>query len=434
MLKEIRGFPKGVVTPPPSKSLSHRAVICAALADGESVIENLGCSDDIEATLSCVKILLGAGFEPGGAFGRDGQGKSSEGEGVPVGCGESGSTLRFMLPVAALGSRRVVFSGKGRLFARPLDIYEGIFRAAGATYEQGAGRVAVKGPLRSGEYVVPGDVSSQFVSGLLLALPLLDGDSSIRLSSPLESSGYVDMTIDVMRRFGVEVWREGPLYLVKGGQRYRPARYRVEADYSQAAFFLVSAALGRGVEVSGLDSESIQGDRAILSVLGDAGAEILWKEGAVSVRAGKLSPLTVDAREIPDLVPPIAVLCCFCDGTSRIANAGRLRLKESDRLHALAAELGGLGARVKEGVDYLEITGSESLAGGDADACGDHRIAMALAVAAIRCKGRVRLSGWRSVAKSYPGFWRDFEGDGSGIRYHHKGGGPNDNHTETQRH
>jgi 3-phosphoshikimate 1-carboxyvinyltransferase len=411
-LKELKSFPSGVVTPPPSKSLSHRAVICAALASlagGESTIENLGFSDDIDATLSCVRTLLGAGPKPGGAFGRIQTKKSVRGAITTVGCGESGSTLRFMLPVAALGPERVVFTGKGRLLTRPLGVYAEIFKAAGAEFIQETDKVTVKGPLRSGEYAVPGDVSSQFVSGLLLALPLLDGDSSIRMSSPLESSGYVDMTIDVMRHFGVEAEPKGELYLIKGNQRYCPARCRVENDYSQAAFFLVSAALGRDVKVSGLDRESVQGDRAILDVLGEAGALINWDDGVVSVRANRLSPVTVDAREIPDLVPPIAALCCFCDGTSRILNAGRLRLKESDRLHALAAELGKLGADIVEGEDCLEITGRESLTGGDADARGDHRIAMAIAAAAVRCRGRVRLSGWRNVAKSYPDFWRDFE-------------------------
>jgi 3-phosphoshikimate 1-carboxyvinyltransferase len=411
VLKEIKSFPGGVVTPPPSKSLSHRAVICAALAGGKSAIENLGVSDDIEATLSCVKTLLGAGFNAGGVFGRVQTDKIGRDEVTALRCGESGSTMRFLLPVAALDSRRTVFTGRGRLLARPLEIYAGIFKAAGAEFVQETDKVTVKGPLRNGEYTVPGDVSSQFVSGLLLALPLLDGDSSIRMSRPLESGGYVDMTIDVMRRFGVEIEQKGAFYFIKGNQRYRPARYRVEADYSQAAFFLVSAALGRDVKVSGLDRESIQGDRAILDVIRKAGAEIDWEDGVVSVKANRLRPVTVDAREIPDLVPPIAALCCFCDGTSRVLNAGRLRFKESDRLHALATELGKLGAEIVEEEDGLEITGLESLAGGDADACGDHRIAMAIAAAAIRCCGRVRLSGWRNVAKSYPDFWRDFEAD-----------------------
>jgi 3-phosphoshikimate 1-carboxyvinyltransferase len=401
-IKEISRFPQGIVTPPPSKSLSHRAVICAALAGGKSEIENLGRSDDIDATLSAVRILLGTS-----GHGQD--------EASVIDCGESGSTLRFLLPVAAALGRHAVFTGRGRLMSRPLEAYAGVFSAAGAGYSHEGDRIVVKGPMKSGEYSLPGDVSSQFVSGLLLALPLLGGDSLIRLLTPLESGGYVEMTLDVMRRFGVSAERKGPLYLIKGGQAYRQSRYRVEADYSQAAFFLVAAALGRDVRVSGLSRESIQGDRAILGALRDAGAEISWRDGTVTARAERLSAITVDAREIPDLVPPIAALCCFCHGTSRIANAGRLRLKESDRLSALAEQLGRLGADVREEADFLEIAGRESingLPGACADACGDHRIAMAIATAAIRCRGLVRLSGWQCVAKSYPDFWRDFESGG----------------------
>jgi 3-phosphoshikimate 1-carboxyvinyltransferase len=245
---------------------------------------------------------------------------------------------------------------------------------------------------------------------LLLALPLLDGDSEIRLSTPLESGRYVDMTIDVMRRFGVDAGASGTSYFVKGGQRYRAARCKIEADYSQASFFLAAAALGLDVRVGGLNPDSVQGDAAMLRVLREMGAEAAWKDGVVSIRAETLCAVTVDAREIPDLVPPIAALCCFCDGTSEIVNAGRLRLKESDRLSALASELGKLGASVAETGDSLSITGVKRLKGGSVDAWGDHRVAMALAVASIRCDGPVSLTGWQSVNKSYPGFWRDFEG------------------------
>jgi 3-phosphoshikimate 1-carboxyvinyltransferase len=331
---------------------------------------------------------------------------------VSVDCGESGSTLRFLLPIAALSGDLAEFKGSGRLLGRPLDVYAKIFSEAGARFSVEKGRVTVCGPLKSGNYDLPGDVSSQFVSGLLFALPLLDGDSEIRLSTPLESRRYVDMTIDVMRRFGVEIGAGDSLYTVPGGQRYRPAVYRAEADYSQAAFFLAAAALGRDVETSGLDPESIQGDRAILGVLRDMGAEVQWNGGRISVKASSLSAVTVDARETPDLVPPVAALCCFCRGTSRIVNAGRLRLKESDRLSALAAELRKLGASIDEGDDSLAITGVDRLRGGSVDAWGDHRIAMSMAVAAIHCDSPVLLSGWLSVNKSYPGFWSDFEGGG----------------------
>ncbi|MDR1482779.1 MAG: 3-phosphoshikimate 1-carboxyvinyltransferase [Synergistaceae bacterium] len=408
--RTITLFPRGVVTPPPSKSLSHRAAICSALAGGVDRIENLGGSEDIDATIAGISAL---------GLTERGLGPKCRTDRVRVvDCNESGSTLRFLMPAAALDDAPALFKGRGRLLDRPLDAYAGIFAAAGATFRRERDGILVRGPLRGGSYSLPGDVSSQFISGLLFALPLLAEDSEIRVLTPLESSGYVDMTVDVMRRFGVTVVADGSVYHVRGRQRYRHASYRVEADYSQAAFFLAASALGCDVGVAGLNPHSIQGDRAILSILREMGADVVWSGNdndgrVVSVRAGGMLPVTVDARETPDLVPPVAVLCCFCGGTSGIVNAGRLRLKESDRLRALAAELGRLGADVRETDDSLSISGADRLRGGRVDAWGDHRIAMAMAVAAIRCEEPVRLTGWESVNKSYPGFWRDFEGERS---------------------
>jgi 3-phosphoshikimate 1-carboxyvinyltransferase len=413
-VKRIDRFPGGVCVPPPSKSLGHRAVICAALAargpaGGESTLRNLGRSEDIDATLAGVTALWSPAVATEGDGLRVGPGRPA-GTAGRVDCGESGSTLRFLLPLAATEARETVFTGRGRLLARPLAVYADLFRAVGAVFAQGPQSVRVRGPLRGGVYALPGDVSSQFVSGLLLALPLLPDDSEIRLTTPLQSRGYADLTLDVMRHFGVTVAETRAGYHIRGGQCYRPAAYRVEADYSQAAFFLAAAALGRPVTVAGLHPESRQGDRAMLEILRAMGAEVSRQADAVRVRAGRLEAVTVDAREIPDIVPPVAALCCFCAGRSRIVGAGRLRLKESDRLRALAAELGRLGARVEETEDTLTIEGAARLAGGPADAWNDHRIAMALAVAALRCDKPVLLTGWRSVAKSYPNFWKDWEG------------------------
>ena len=328
-----------------------------------------------------------------------------------IDCIESGTTLRFLIPVAALWDRETIFEGRGRLLARPMDIYDAVFSGTSVRFSHDQRQVKVRGPLQSGIYTMPGDVSSQFVSGMLIALPLVGGNSEIRMSSNLESEQYVRMTLDVMRRFGVEVEEDAiaSSYFIKGGQRYTAHEYVVEADYSQAAFFLCAAALGRDVKCAGLSKDSVQGDSIILSVLERMGAILTWEEGMVSVSAEKLSGLTFDAAENPDLVPPVAALCCLSEGVSRIVNAGRLRIKESDRLHALASELSKLGADISETPDSLIIHGKASLAGGDADAHNDHRIAMAIALAAIRCRGQVRLSGWSSVNKSYPEFWDDFE-------------------------
>jgi 3-phosphoshikimate 1-carboxyvinyltransferase len=402
----IDRFPRGVITPPPSKSLSHRAVICAALAHGESVIRNVALSEDIEATMQGVA-ALGAEWELSDGVLRVRGGLERRAD--LINCVESGSTLRFLIPVAALSDRETVFKGKGRLLIRPMGAYASVFAGTEARFSHTKREIRVRGPLRGGLFRLPGDVSSQFVSGLLFALPLTEEDSEISLESPLESRQYAEMTVDVMRCFGVEASVEEQTFRLRGGQRYKPSEYTVETDYSQAAYFLGAAALGLDVRCAGLREDSRQGDTAILRILKEMGATIVRKDGIVSVHAERLLPVTVDARENPDLIPPVAALCCCCDGTSRIVNAGRLRLKESDRLHALAEELGGLGARIEETADALEIKGAPTLRGGRADAHHDHRIAMAVALAAIRCTEEVSLIGWHNVGKSYPNFWEDFE-------------------------
>jgi 3-phosphoshikimate 1-carboxyvinyltransferase len=404
--RSIKLFPRGVITPPPSKSLSHRAVICAALARGESEIRNVALSEDIEATLRGVE-ALGAEWRLSGGVLRVRGGFARRAN--SINCGESGSTLRFLIPIAALSEEETVFKGKGRLLIRPMDAYSSLFAETAVRFSHTKREIRVRGPLRGGAFRLPGNVSSQFVSGLLFALPLAEEDSEIRLESPLESRQYVEMTMGVMRRFGVEASGDGTVFRVRGGRSYRPSEYAVEADYSQAAYFLCAAALGLDVRCAGLNERSGQGDAAIIRILEDMGAVVTRKDGLVSVRAERLSPVTVDARENPDLIPPVAALCCFCEGTSRIVNAGRLRRKESDRLRALATELGALGAGIRETQDGLVIEGARTLRGGRVDAHHDHRIAMAVALAAIRCREEVRLIGWHNVGKSYPNFWNDFE-------------------------
>jgi 3-phosphoshikimate 1-carboxyvinyltransferase len=327
-----------------------------------------------------------------------------------INCKESGSTLRFLIPVAAaLSEEETVFKGKGRLLIRPMDTYDIAFDGTTVKFYHNKRELRVRGPLKGGAYFIPGDVSSQFVSGLLFALPLTGEDSEIHLSTSLESRQYVNLTIDVMRSFGVEVEESEYAFCIKGGQAYKPCAYTVETDYSQAAFFLGAAALGHEVKCAGLSNRSKQGDMAILKILEKMGATVIWDKGVVSVRSEKLHGIIMDARENPDLVPPVAVLCCLSEGESRIINAGRLRLKESDRLRALTEELTKLGGQIKETADSLLIKGIPELKGGRVDAHNDHRIAMAMALAAIRCSEPVILSGWGSVSKSYPDFWNDFE-------------------------
>lgn len=408
-VKEINLFPSGIIDMPPSKSAAHRAIICASLADGESVLKNISGSQDMTATLRCMRglgmrclpetdmVTIHGGFP-----------KAEE---TLLDCGESGSTLRFLIPLASVLNGEISFTGQGRLMERPLTPYMDLLREKGVTMSFNEKTLTVKGPLRAGSFSLAGDVSSQFVSGLLFALPLLAEDSRIEMVSPLQSAPYVDLTIDVMKHFGVTVEHdEYRKFFIAGGQCYQPQRFSVESDYSQAAFFLAAGALGCKCECRGLSQTSKQGDKRILDLLRQCGAKITTSaEGGLIVTAEKLSAVTVDVSDIPDLVPPLAVLFTFCEGTSRIVNAGRLRLKESDRLSALTSELNAIGADIFQGEDSLTITGVKSLKGGKVKSWGDHRIAMALAAAAIRSENPVLLEGSDCVSKSYPNFWNDFE-------------------------
>ncbi|MEG1441921.1 MAG: 3-phosphoshikimate 1-carboxyvinyltransferase, partial [Oscillospiraceae bacterium] len=273
--------------------------------------------------------------------------------------------------------------------------------------------IRVKGHLKAGVYELPGDVSSQFVTGLMLALPLLEGNSKIVISSPLESKGYVDITIDVLKSFGISIKNKGySEFIIKGGQKYKPTDYKVEGDYSQAAFFLVAGALGCDIVCDNLRENSVQGDKKILDIIDKLGGKIrkLDDGGICAVRTDVMHGGVIDARDIPDLVPIIAVLCSFCRGESRIINAGRLRLKESDRLLAISTELKRLGVNIIEGSDSLKIVGGDLLVPNTVSAWNDHRIVMAIAIGACRTEGSIEIVGAEAaVQKSYPEFFEVYK-------------------------
>jgi len=422
MNKTVKRFPHGVVKVPPSKSILHRALICNALA-GETLTAR-AFSDDIDATTRCMRALMAvASGERVLATTDDDVADALHRYALRLDCGESGSTLRFLMPVAlALLSRvenapSVIFTGHGRLLERPITPFLDELTRHGTLVWQKPDGITVAGTLRAGRFELAGNVSSQFVSGLLFALPLLDGDSEIHLTTPLESAGYVDLTIDELEKSGIVVERDGDVFRVRGNQSYVRRETTAEADFSQAAFFLVAAALGRDVRCAGLNLDSRQGDLKILELLQEAGFEIeisanlrvLPRGGQTARRKLPVLPLEVDVSNIPDLVPPLAALLSVADGTSRLTNAGRLRMKESDRLEAVATELNAIGADIEVDGDTLVIYGVSSLSGGTVNSRGDHRIAMMAAVAAIRADAPVTIVGAECVKKSYPDFWRDFE-------------------------
>ena len=391
----------GKVEVPSSKSLAHRYLLCAALAKGESRVGNVSFSADIEATLNGVS-ALGGSFSVAGREVRVTGGRP--GGPMDIDCGESGSTLRFLIPVAlAAGEGRpVTFRGHGRLMERPLEPYFQIFREKGVAWRKEGNALTVEGRLPGGSYSLSGKVSSQFVTGLLLALSLLPEPSEIVITDVLESRAYVDMTLSAMAAFGVLAEnRNYRRFCLPGSQVYRPQACRVEGEWSQAAFFLGANFLGSRAEVLGMNPDSLQGDRAVISILN---------------RMKFPGDCVVDAGEIPDLIPVLAVCAAGREGRTRFVNAARLRLKESDRLETTADLLRSLGGRADTGPDFLEVTGLGALRGGQADSHNDHRIAMAAAVAAAVCREPVEVLGAECVAKSYPDFWRDYQALGGRVR------------------
>ena len=406
----LPGARTGEVHIPASKSQAHRMLLCAAMGENEVTLRCRGLSKDILATVACLK-ALGASVD-------------AEGEVLhlrpvsapPPGlcllpCGESGSTLRFLLPlVGALGAS-AVFEREGRLPERPIEPLGRELCRNGMDIRSDGARLSCSGQLRPGAFSLPGNISSQYISALLMTLPLLEGESTLHMEGALESAAYVAMTEEVLRLGGVRTEKTGYGYRIPGGQRCRFApELSVEGDYSNAAFFLCAGALSeRGIRVTGLDPRSRQGDRAIVPLLEKMGAQVASDGSSVTVKRAALHGITIDASPIPDLIPVLSVVAAAASGETRVIHAQRLRLKESDRLHSTTQMLRALGAEAEELPDGLVIRGGRTLAGGTVDACGDHRIAMSAAVAGGICRGAVTICGSECVQKSYPDFWTDFQ-------------------------
>ena len=385
----------GAVTPPPSKSMAHRLLLAAALADGVSTIENVAISQDIEATLRCME-ALGAKWEQTvdgtlcvtGIGGR----RKSFTELPRFDCGESGSTLRFLIPIALAVAGGGVFTGHGRLMERPQKPYLDLFDEKGIFCEQKDGTLTVRGVLTPGEYRLAGDISSQFFTGLLFALPLLGGGSMLLPTTRLESRDYVAMTRDALARAGVTVSGESAFSV--SPSHYRPLTAAVESDWSQAGFWYAARFLGNRVELCGLDEASAQGDRVV---------------AALYEQFEPMGEQRVDVSDCPDLLPPLAVMAARREGTTHFVNAARLRMKESDRLRTTAALLRALGAPTEETADSLTVRGVPAFSGGTVDGANDHRIVMAAAVAATVSAAPVTIKGAEAVKKSYPSFWDEYK-------------------------
>ena len=389
---------RGSVTAPPSKSHVHRLLIAAALCENETGIFCPGENEDIAATIRCLQALHAEIIREGDWYRVFRKKPSIHAPAIDVlDCGESGSTLRFLLPICAGLNDSMVLTGRGRLPSRPNGPLLSVLREHGTKIEGDFLPLTVHGGLQSGDFALPGNISSQYFTGLLFALPLLEGDSTLRYTSPLESMPYVDLTLSVLRQFGVRVENLENGWRIPGGQRFvSPGNVEAEGDWSAAAFWLGANALGNAVTVTGLTRNSCQGDRAVEKLLPQIGGEI-------------------DVTDTPDLMPILSAVAAAMPGkTTRITGAARLRLKESDRIAAMAQTIRALGGKAEEMPDGLVIHGAK-LTGGTVNGMNDHRVVMSAAIAATVCAGPVTILGAEAVQKSYPHFWRDFEALGGHI-------------------
>ena len=391
-----------------SKSAAHRLLICAALAQGETELECGDVSRDIAATADCLNAL-------GARITRTEKGyhiipadRSRLPETAECPCGESGSTLRFLIPVAAALGVGADFTPEGRLPQRPLSpLYEELTAHGVELSPPGSVPFRVRGTLPGGEYTLAADVSSQFISGLLFALSTTVGDSRLRLTGKFESRSYAEMTVEALRKFGASIEFDNNEYLIHGGSLRSPGAVHAEGDWSNAAFWLCAGAVGAPVTVTGLDPASLQGDRAVVEILKRFGASVDVREQGVSVSPAPLRGIEINAENIPDLVPVLAVTACAAAGDTTIYNASRLRLKESDRIETVVALIRVLGGEAEETADGMIVRGKR-LTGGACDSFGDHRIAMSAAVASAQCREPVTVMNAEAVEKSYPRFWEDF--------------------------
>ena len=400
----------GTAAAPASKSEAHRLMICAGLTEGETTLTGYMDSADMAATRRCLR-ALGAATERGEDW-LTLRGYAKKPMKLPVlDCGESGSTLRFFVPIALAMAGGGVFRMHGRLGQRPMDVYRDLFVPRGVRWRMGVGcdgaaELTVQGKLEAGNYVMPGNVSSQFVSGLLFALPLLKEDSVLQVQPPVESAGYIRMTVEAIVKSGVVMEEMAPFkWRIPGGQKYHAEAGRLSGDYSQAAVLLCAAALGHDVTVTGLSADTTQGDRAVLAHLEALGAKVQEDENGVTVTADALKGTTLDMSDCPDIAPILALVCQLAQGESRLTGCGRLRLKECDRLQATVEVLNLMGGKARVVGNDMVISGVKQLRGGVViPDYNDHRMVMLTAIAALKAEKPITVAGTEALNKSWPEF------------------------------
>ena len=404
---------KGTVKAPASKSMTQRAIAAALLAGGESTIVNPSYCDDSLAAMT-IATGLGARVHPDKAEMKITGGRILREH--KLNCGESGLAVRMFSPIAALWPEEIVMTGAGSLKNRPMSMIEEALRQfrVGCSSNNGFLPLTIKGPLKGGECEIDGSISSQLLTGLLMALPVAGKNSIIRVND-LKSRPYIDMTLQVLDKFGIKVTNDNySKFLITGNQEYKAIRYEVESDWSGGAFLLVAGAIAGEITVQGLHTNSKQSDRAILTALDKAGARLRISEDTITVTASAMEAFEFDSTESPDLFPPLVVLASYCKGISGIKGARRLIHKESNRAASLVEEFGKLGIKVEVSDDYMIITGGQ-VTGGRVNSHEDHRIAMALAIAALGASSKVAIKDSHCIGKSYPDFFNDLQKTGASV-------------------
>ena len=394
---------------PSSKSYVHRMAICAALSKGRSTISNVNFSEDITATLSCLE-TLGCRWSVNKSEITIESGEFTK-ENKIYNCGESASTLRFMIPVVLATVGKGKFVGSETLLKRPLDIYFEIFDKTGISYDYVPGEyLSVEGNLCESEYCLDGSVSSQFVTGMLLSLAYLGGGRKLNISGALSSAPYVDITREVMELYGVKVDFDGSSFTIDESQKFTPCDSVAQGDYSQSAFYLAAAVAGGEITLKNLSSKTSQGDAVIVDLVEKMGGRIERDEFEIRAYKSELKSIgTIDAEHFPDIVPPLALICTGCIGDTVITNVSRLKIKESNRLLAVENLLNTLGADVRTDDNNIYIKGGAKLHGGKVSAVNDHRIAMTASVASVMADGSITIAESESVKKSYPHFYEDLK-------------------------
>jgi len=416
IVKIYPGFAKGQISVPPSKSLLHRAIICASLAKGKSVIRNVSFSDDIKATINAFKTLGVRINKLENALEVNGNGNLSFFGDEVIDCKESGSTLRFLLPIFS-NNKGIVFTGKSSLLRRPLSIYEEIFKDNKMIFENVNNKLFVKNELPANNYKVFGDVSSQFISGLLFTLPLKKENSTIRIIGNLESKKYVDMTIKVMNHFGIKIITRNNVYYIKGNQQYKPYDYKVESDFSQLAFFAVAGIINGDVKIMNINKDSLQPDSKIIDIIKEMNGKVLKEKTSLRFIKSETTGIEIDVSQYPDIAPILSILGGLSKGITNINNGKRLRFKETDRLSAINQILNLLGVNTIINNDSYQVNGESYFLSNNFDSYNDHRMVMSIAIAALRAEGPLIINRAEAINKSYPEFFDDLQSLGIKIEY-----------------